>query len=601
MGRGREVAGRVRTRWRAVLAVSAVVSLAQALVLAPVGAFLLRVFLSHAGKASIGNFEIARFLLSPIGVASLLVLGTIALGGAYLHVAALLRVLGDPAETAGTALLRLVKDAQRLLRLGALEVGAALLVAVPLVAASAALVARLWAGRDLNGLLVLKPPEFWWGAAAGALPLLLLAGLLAYGALRWLFALPIVLEEPWRLPVAAMRASAERTRGRRLAHLRALAGWAVVAVALGAVAPALVAVPGAWLLARVGPGTGAALPATAAVLALWAAVGTAATWTSLALLAGLVDRLHREAAGRPPASSVPGAGTASRPRLRAGVALLAGFAILAAVAAWLLLRTQALPERVEITAHRMGAHRGPENTVAALRRAMADGAEWAELDVQLTSDGALVVLHDFDLVRIGGPAKRVAEATLEEVRAIDVGTALGFERDAGERVPTLDEVVAAAGSAIRLNIELKPPTAASVPALTDAVLDVVRRTGLVGRCRLCSQSYEAMRRAKEAEPGLEVGFIAGAALGDLARLDVDFLMVSGRLATARLVGEAHARGLEVHPWTVNDPDDLAPLLDRGVDNVITDAPAAMRARLDALRALTPPERLLLRVRNRLTE
>jgi glycerophosphoryl diester phosphodiesterase len=584
-----------------VLAVSAVVSLAQALVLAPVGAFLLRVFLSHAGKASIGNFEIARFLLSPIGVASLLVLGTIALGGAYLHVAALLRVLGDPAETAGTALLRLVKDAQRLLRLGALEVGAALLVAVPLVAASAALVARLWAGRDLNGLLVLKPPEFWWGAAAGALPLLLLAGLLAYGALRWLFALPIVLEEPWRLPVAAMRASAERTRGRRLAHLRALAGWAVVAVALGAVAPALVAVPGAWLLARVGPGTGAALPATAAVLALWAAVGTAATWTSLALLAGLVDRLHREAAGRPPASSVPGAGTASRPRLRAGVALLAGFAILAAVAAWLLLRTQALPERVEITAHRMGAHRGPENTVAALRRAMADGAEWAELDVQLTSDGALVVLHDFDLVRIGGPAKRVAEATLEEVRAIDVGTALGFERDAGERVPTLDEVVAAAGSAIRLNIELKPPTAASVPALTDAVLDVVRRTGLVGRCRLCSQSYEAMRRAKEAEPGLEVGFIAGAALGDLARLDVDFLMVSGRLATARLVGEAHARGLEVHPWTVNDPDDLAPLLDRGVDNVITDAPAAMRARLDALRALTPPERLLLRVRNRLTE
>jgi glycerophosphoryl diester phosphodiesterase len=59
--------------------------------------------------------------------------------------------------------------------------------------------------------------------------------------------------------------------------------------------------------------------------------------------------------------------------------------------------------------------------------------------------------------------------------------------------------------------------------------------------------------------------------------------------------------MEIHPWTVNDPDALAPLLDRGVDNVITDVPAAMRARLDEIRALSAPERLLLRVRNLLSD
>jgi glycerophosphoryl diester phosphodiesterase len=102
--------------------------------------------------------------------------------------------------------------------------------------------------------------------------------------------------------------------------------------------------------------------------------------------------------------------------------VLGVLAVAAGGAAFLLLRTQRLSDGVEITAHRMGAIAAPENTVAALRRAIEDGAEWAELDVQLTSDGALVVLHDFDRVRIGGPAKKVADATFE-IRALDVGRA----------------------------------------------------------------------------------------------------------------------------------------------------------------------------------
>jgi glycerophosphoryl diester phosphodiesterase len=601
MTRMREVARRVRARFRAVLAVSAAAALAETLLLAPLGALGLRLFLAQSGRASVGNFEVARFLLSPTGVAALLVVGSISLASAYLHLAALLKVLGDPPERAGAALRSLVRDAQRVLRLGALQVGAVLLVAAPLLSLAAWLVRRVWERRDLNGLLVLRPPEFWLGAAAGAAPVLLLVALVVWATLRWVFALPVLLEERDLRPFGALRRSAALTAGRRGAVLRALALWALVAAALGTIAPLLVALPGSWLLARVGPSPAVALPATAVVLVLWAAVATVATWTSLALLAGLVDRLHREATGRPPAKALPAADAPRRSGARRAVLALAVLAILAGVGGWSLLRSQGLSERVELTAHRMGAFGGPENTLAALKRAIADGADWAELDVQLTSDGALVVLHDFDLARVGGGPKAVAEATLEEVRGLDVGTALKMPAHAGERVPTLDEVIAAAGTAIRLNIELKPPTPASAAPLADAVLATVRRADLVGRCRLCSQSYEAMRRAKEAEPRLEVGYIAGAALGELARLEVDFLMVSGRLATARLVREAHARGMQVHPWTVNDPDHLAPLLDRGVDNVITDDPAAMRARLVELGGLTPPERLLLRVRNLLAD
>ena len=87
----------------------------------------------------------------------------------------------------------------------------------------------------------------------------------------------------------------------------------------------------------------------------------------------------------------------------------------------------------------------------------------------------------------------------------------------------------------------------------------------------------------------------------MTRLDVDFLMVRTDLATRRLVERAALRGTAVHAWTVNDPAWLPRLLDRGVANVITDDPAAMRARLQELRGLGTVDRLLLRVRDELID
>lgn len=601
MSRLLDVVRRVRQRFGAVLGFSVVFGVLEAALVAPLGAFLLRLFLSGSGKASAGNFEIAQFLLSVTGALALVVVGAVVVAGFFLHIAGLLRILGDPPSTVGGTIRGLLHDGQRLLRLCALQIGAGVLLAIPFVLGALFAVKAIWGDRDLNGMLVLKPPVFWYGIAAAGVPLLILAVLLVGLTLRWLFALPILLEEPDTRPIVALRRSAERTRGRRLGHLRALAAWAL----LVAVASALLQGGVAWLGGRVLGGVGTtmveALPATAAVLATWAALGLLLSCIEAALLAGLVDRLHRDATDRPPARALPEGAGAPASVVWKALATLGVLAVLSGGAGVLLLKTQRLSDAVEITAHRMGARAAPENTVAALRRAIEDGADWAELDVQLTSDGAIVVLHDFDLVRIGGPAKRVADATLAEIRAIDVGRASKMPGFEGEKVPTLDEVIAVARDRIGLNIELKPPTKAAEAPLTDAVVEAVRKGGILGRCRICSQAYDAVRRAKEAEPRLEVGYIAGAAIGDLARLRVDFLMVNAGMATGRFVRRAHAHGLRVHPWTVNDPDALPALLDAGADNVITDVPAAMRARLDETRALTSPERLLLRVRNVLSD
>ena len=132
-------------------------------------------------------------------------------------------------------------------------------------------------------------------------------------------------------------------------------------------------------------------------------------------------------------------------------------------------------------------------------------------------------------------------------------------------------------------------------------MEVLQRTGIVQRCRVCSQSYEGIQLARKLAPDLTIGFIAGAAIGDIAKLDVNYLMVNSSMATRRLCDSARTRGTNIHAWTINDADMLAPLLDRGVANVITDDPRLMRARLDEIRQLRPVERLLLRARNSLAD
>jgi glycerophosphoryl diester phosphodiesterase len=275
-----------------------------------------------------------------------------------------------------------------------------------------------------------------------------------------------------------------------------------------------------------------------------------------------------------------------------GAGLIAALAV-ATGGSFFAIHTMQLHDTLEITAHRAGALNAPENTLAALERAIADKADWAEIDVQLTADQQLIVLHDIDLLRMGGGSLRVDQATLAEIQALDVGSLHSLEF-AGERMPTLREFLDASQDRIRLNIELKPHSPADALVLTRRVVEELRETNMLPQCRLCSQSYESLQLARELEPNLEVGFVVATAIGSPERLDVNFLMVSTNLATRGLVDRAASRNIKIHAWTVKDLELVAPLLDGGVDNIITDDSAGIRARLEEIRALSTPERLLLR-------
>jgi len=574
------------------------------LILAPLGAGILRLSLERWGRCSVGNFEIIAFLLSPPGAAALVGVGTIGLTTFYLEIAGLMLLLADRHAAWWSVFPAIGKRLLLVLGLGLRQVVFLIALAAPFLGAIGAVLKALWAGHDLNGLIVLKPPVFWIGVAVGtslAATYALIAGRLL---LRWLLALPAILFEPGTWGGGAMRLSTRRTRGRLVHMLGFVMAWLVAVVLLWVVLMSGLRFGSGWLLDRVGLSLAVLLPVTAVLLIVHTLVAALLSVIGSASFAALVMVLYRETVGGPLSDQeTPGPAPDLLARLPvpwriAGVtAVLVGAVGLICYAVLARVRLQ---EHLEITAHRCGAAMAPENTVAAIRKAIEVGADWAELDVQRTADGAIVVLHDADLVRVGGLQQRVAESTLSQIKSVDVGSRVS-EEFRGERVPTLDELIAAAGGRIRLNIELKPNGPDDVSPLVRAVLDSLKRAGVTERCRLCSQSYEGLQLARRMEPGLQLGFIAGGRLGDLSKLDVNFLMVAERLVTRKLAETAAVQGMEVHAWTINDPDSLVPLLDRGVANIITDDPAAMRRRLEEIQQLGPAERLLLRARNLLAD
>jgi len=592
--------GNCRHQFRSALMLSLAFKALNLIILAPLAALILRYCLSRWGRASVGNFELVSFLLSPAGIAALLGVGTILLASLYLELAGMLRLLADDRLHWWQAFRSSRKLFVRIAELGLRQLAVYLALAIPFLAGIGVVYWLFWNGKDLNGLIIMKPPAFWWGAVlAGAVAAAYALLALQVFLRRSLYAVPILVFEPGLSVSQALRQSFERSRGTNWRSARAIAIWALT---LGILTAAVLGLLQIVLQAMMNL-AGASL-ATAVVFAGTALIINTLVATILSVFAnmtftGVVLSLYRlvAAPGALYQQTPDAAPLGARFGWILGGALLA-VAVFSTAFSILAIHDQKLNEVLEITAHRAGAAGAPENTVVALKQAIVDRADWAEIDVQLTSDKAIVVMHDIDLARVGGDNRKVDQATFAEIRELDVGSPKG-EQFANERIPTLEEFLIAAGDKIRLNVELKPHSKQDGDELTRRVIEEIRAAKMVDRCRLCSQSYESLQLARQLEPRLDVGYIAGAAVGDLAKLEVNFLMVKSSLATRKLVDRARLRNIAVHAWTVNDPAQVGPLLDAGVANVITDDPARIRTEVDGINTLSTIQRLLLRARHAL--
>ena len=229
---------------------------------------------------------------------------------------------------------------------------------------------------------------------------------------------------------------------------------------------------------------------------------------------------------------------------------------------------------IEITGHRGSKVRAPENTLSALRQAIAEGADYAEIDVQTTADGVVVLLHDADLMRVASVNRRLRDINYRELKDIDVGSWFAPEFSS-ERIPTLQEAIDLARGRIKLNIELKftwPD-----PTLAQKVGNIIRQNGFSSDCVVSSLNFQALTEIKQVFPELTAGFIVFKVAGNLPRMEADFLSINAARATPRLVRRLHRHGRAVHVWTVNDFNNVISMIEVGVDNIITDNPADVRS------------------------
>lgn len=288
---------------------------------------------------------------------------------------------------------------------------------------------------------------------------------------------------------------------------------------------------------------------------------------------------------------------AATPPPDAGVIAWAGEIVILLVAFGSATHTIAsfdLEDRVAITAHRGSSHRAPENTLSAITQAIADGADYVEIDVRETADGTVVLLHDSDLRRVAGSDKKIWEVRYEELQMLDVGGwfAPAFE---GERIPTLREAIHTARGRVKLNIELKiMPHAQRLP---ERVVRILHEEHFVPEALVTSYSYEALERVRQLDPAISIGFILFRAIGPVTKLPVDVLSLDARMATLPLIISAQRAGKQVHVWPVNKRSAMSRFIDLGVDNLITDRPDVLAELLRERSQLTDVELLLVKVRH----
>lgn len=228
------------------------------------------------------------------------------------------------------------------------------------------------------------------------------------------------------------------------------------------------------------------------------------------------------------------------------------------------------------------AHRGasgdfPENTLCAFDAAIRAGAAMCELDVQRTADGVIVVIHDDLLDRTTDGDGKVAAVSYAELRRLDAGRWRG-QRFAGERVPMLAEVLELARGRCALNVELK------AEGIAGPVCSLIRERRAAEFTLISSFDWPAIAEARRIAPEIASALLTSRAparaLETASAMGVAALNPRHDLVDQELCLKARRRGLEVYAWTVDEPAEMARLVDAGISGIMTNYPERLRTLLE---------------------
>lgn len=568
------------------------------ILLTPLVGLQFRIGLAASGNAVLADQDILFFLLGPVGWFCLITAGTLWLGIAALKQSALMAVLAatGPQHIGLVGALQFAwANAWLVVQVTARVIIFTLLAIAPFLAVAAVIYFALLTEYDINYYLNERPPVFMVAVGIGGVIAMALVALLLRLFSGWFLALPLLLFEDVK-PSKALAASGDRIAGHRRTIVFWIVAWTVATMVLSTLATSIVVAVGRFVVSRTVGSLELLSLAIGVILILWAGTMLAVNLLSTTTLSVIIFNLYRQLGGQSIESARLAVQETAKHRtgfkLTSKKAVFSGILglVIAGAVGVLAIQSVHLEDNVEVMAHRGSSHAAPENTIAAVRKAIEDGADMVEIDVQETADGVVVVFHDSDFMKLSGSRLKIWDATMDDLKDMDIGSWFAPEFR-GERVPTLADVLAVCKGNIGVNIELK--YYGHDDQLEQRVADIVNQYQMADDVIAMSLKVDAVEKMKQICPDWKVGLLLSVYAGNLKKLNADFVAVNAGFADRNFINAAHGSGKEVYVWTVNDSATMSTMIGRGADGLITDRPALARAVLEQRSQMSVPERLLM--------
>ena len=592
---GKSVRAVMRGNIMSILIVHLVFTVLGIIIFTPLLGLLSRMLLALSSKEVLADTDIIFFLLSPFGMTALVLFGALLITILVFEQAAMMHTYIAAKNNSQDDIIRMLgytaARALIIFKFSVLLIIRLLIIVLPFLAIGGVVAWLALTKYDINYYLAHKPPVFYGAALLIGALLLLMAFVVIRKLLSWSLTLPLILFGDTTPKQSFAESAAIVSNNKKLVAL-ILIGWGVSILMLSVIVFGLVQLLTNNIIPLFYNRMTLLLMVIGFLIALLAVGNFFITALASGSFAGLLVEISRHFGVATAVAQMGGAKQTLRLRLTR--ARLLGASIGAALVSlliglWLVNSIQPIDD-VTVVAHRGAAGRAPENTMAAVQAAIEDKTDWVEIDVQESADGQVVVVHDSDFMKLAEVDLKVWDGTLAEIQDIDVGSWFAAEF-ADQRTPTLIDVLKEARGKAHVVIELK--YYGHDQQLEQRVIEIVEQLDMSEEVAIMSLKYDGVEKVRKLRPEWDIGLLSAQVLGNMGKLDVDFLAVNMAMATPTFIRSNQAAGKRVLVWTVNDKMSMFRMMSLGVDGIITDEPALARQVMAERAELNSVERLLI--------
>lgn len=600
---------RVIDNWKAMLLWTILVWVLMAMIFGPLSSLFLSMRIFRGGRLLVSNLELINWIKSPAGIAYIFFAFIMMLIGIIVRFAGIFQIVSDAREGARTSIfhtfLNIIAKLPAIAKVSFFVVIAALILMFLCIIGLGIVYAIFLANYDINYYLNTKPAEWYTAMIIAIIWLFMWFIGASYLFARVVLIVPACLDGYNSLQSALLKAwyLAKDRAGRLIKLLIITTGlWLSLALFLDAV----IYFAASFIIQKI-----ADISSSLRLVVLFSGlyvfitliVRAMTSFFGFSLVSTVITKYYYDDTNLHDSAPV----TSKLLKLKAKTISLLSYLlrpkylvpltgvlfIVCIFASGIMLERIPHLQRVKIVAHRGGPPPAPENTLSALESAINAGAEYAEIDVQLTRDTVVVVVHDADLMRVARDSRRISQTDYHDIAGL-VQTPDDGSHQEERRIATLQDFINKANKRINLMIELKYYN--SQPELVKEVINLIEENNVQEQSMIISLDSNEIKKIREFAPSIKTGFVSAVTLGELSQLPVNALIINKRRVNAQLLRRARQQNMEVYVWTVNSVELMAEMIELGVDGIITDYPQLAARVREELTEMTAVERLLLRFR-----